>query len=610
MIAVPHYMFRTNKGLLPTGISPIRNWTSSLLTASLLLLGSAAIGFGQTAAKPPVGFVKVETSATTVTEGASSVPMEVRTSPFWIAENELSQAEFEQVMGRNPSPTKNAQLPVVNISWNDAIAYCNRRSDQEKLTRCYGENGQWNRECTGYRLPSEAEWLAAIGNPSPVPEALLKQSNLYRSGNSIAAVRQRADQGPSPVTEGPTTGSGIRNAFGNVWEWCWDFYHADRLIDTVDNPAGPQTGWERLARGGSFLTGERNWNHAFRSSFHPDLGSPFLGMRLARSIPGATISLPPRKTPDVGPINAPSPKVATDTQKIRSLWLSTLGEPQPLTHPIRVQQLETYTEATWTGRLLEFQGAPGVPWRALLMLPAGAGPHTKLPTVIVPFYDVDTSAGKDLGGRRYLPPSPRSMALLAVQQGMAALAIRWSGEAQGVGTLEVVADTERLYPGVTGLGFWAWQSRHVVDWLSDQPEVDPKRIGIFGHSLGGKMALYASAFDSRISAVASSEPGIAFEFTNYQDPWYWGEQLQKLPAGTDQHELLQLIAPRPFLLIGGNDSDGDKSVPVLQKAAGDYTAKGGAGKLVFLNHRTGHSMTPAAVSNAITWLRNELTAIR
>lgn len=184
----------------------------------LLVLSTSVLWSQAPPLTPPAGFVRVAASATELVEGATPVPMEVRTVPFWIAQNELSQQEFERVMGTKASVAKAAQSPVVNVSWNDAISYFNRRSDMEKLTRCYGENGQWDRQCTGYRLPTEAEWLAAIGNPTPVPEAVLQQSNLYRGGNTIAALRARADQGPSAVHVGPTMGAGVRNAFGNVWE--------------------------------------------------------------------------------------------------------------------------------------------------------------------------------------------------------------------------------------------------------------------------------------------------------------------------------------------------------------------------------------------------------
>lgn len=582
--------------------------SSSCLTLLLLAAAASSLSAQAPAAAPPQGFVRVEAAATRLEEGASATPMEIRTAPFWIAREELSQRDFERVMQRNPSRHKHPEHPVENVSWHDAIAYCNRRSDLEGLTRCYGPDHQWNRSCTGYRLPTEAEWLAAIGNPSPIPREILDQSSLYRGDRAVASIQQRAEQGSVAANSGPLFGAGVRNAFGNVWEWCWDRYHASRLVDTVNNPVGPQTGRERVVRGGSYLSRPGQWNHGFRSSYPPDEASPFVGMRLARSIPDATLSLPPRETTGIVPVSAPSGAAAPDTERIRRQWMEVLGEPPALKRPMRVSTVETYTEDTWTGRLLEFTGAPGVPWRALLMLPAGER-RESLPTIIVPFYDVDTPAGKDLGGRRSMPPGPRALGLLAVQQGMAALVIRWAGEAQGPGYLEMVADLGRLHPGVTGLGHWVWQSQRVVDWLVDQPEVDPARVGIFGHSLGGKMALYASAFDPRLRVVASSEPGIALSFSNYEDPWYLGERIKLLPEGADQHELLQLIAPRPFLLIGGDDSDGAKSVPVLEWAAGAYEAKGGKGKLAILNHGTGHAMTPEAVSSTVVWLQQELAAL-
>jgi formylglycine-generating enzyme required for sulfatase activity/predicted esterase len=572
---------------------------------------SAVIGFaqGSPGTSAPEGFVRVEAASTRIEEGASATPMEVRTTAFWIAREELSQQEFERVMGRNPSSRKGPNLPVENITWNDALAYCNRRSDMEGLTRCYGSNQEWNRDCTGYRLPTDAEWLAALNNMTDVPQEVWDQSHLYRGGRTVADIQQAANVGTRPTNAGPLVGAGVRNALGNVWEWCWDRYHAPRLIDSIDDPQGPQDGRERVIRGGSLLTAPRQWNHAFRSSYQPDQASPFLGMRLARSIPGEKLNLPPRELKGIVAINAPNGPSKPDTTRIRKQWLDMLGEIPAPKQPMRVSVVATYNESTWNGRLLEFTGAPGVPWRALLMLPVGEI-RKPLPTVIVPFYDVDTPAGKDLGGRRTMPPSPRSLGLLAVQHGMAALAFRWAGEEQGPGYLEAVAEISSMYPNVTGMGYWVWQSQRILDWLVDQPEVDRNRIGVVGHSLGGKMAIYSSAFDQRIRVIASSEPGIAFEFTNYQDPWYMGERLKLLPQGTDQHELLQLIAPRPFLLIAGEDSDGAKSVPVMEKAAGAYEAQGGKGKLVILNHATGHAMTPEAVSNVMVWLKQELEGIR
>ncbi|WP_417649362.1 alpha/beta hydrolase, partial [Enterobacter hormaechei] len=84
---------------------------------------------------------------------------------------------------------------------------------------------------------------------------------------------------------------------------------------------------------------------------------------------------------------------------------------------------------------------------------------------------------------------------------------------------------------------WIWDLQRVVDYLLTRPDVDPARIGIIGHSLGGKMALYGAAFDPRIKAVVSSEPGISLKFSNYQDFWYFGKAIEELPKDADQHQL-------------------------------------------------------------------------
>jgi len=84
----------------------------------------------------------------------------VTVSDFYISPYEVSQAEYSSVMDSNPSNFKGDNLPVENISWYDALRYCNARSEAENLTPVYtidGENVTWNREADGYRLPTEAE---------------------------------------------------------------------------------------------------------------------------------------------------------------------------------------------------------------------------------------------------------------------------------------------------------------------------------------------------------------------------------------------------------------------------------------------------------------------
>jgi hypothetical protein len=127
-----------------------------------------------------------------------------------------------------------------------------------------------------------------------------------------------------------------------------------------------------------------------------------------------------------------------------------------------------------------------------------------------------------------------------------------------------------------------------------------------GQSLGAKMALYAAALDDRITAAVVSEAGIGFSFSNYNSYWYLGEALAKLPPGTDQHELLALMAPRPLLLIAGNGDDNNKSWYYIHAAREAYSLFGDPRRLGCLNHGTGHTPTPEAVWRAMEWLEHFL----
>jgi pimeloyl-ACP methyl ester carboxylesterase len=270
--------------------------------------------------------------------------------------------------------------------------------------------------------------------------------------------------------------------------------------------------------------------------------------------------------------------------------------------------IENIYESAYTGTLGYLQVEPEFAEKIYVMRPPHAGTRL-LPVVIVPFYDVDAPAGANLGGRRYSPPGVRSFAYLAVQQGYMAVAIRWFGESYGESYYEAVANLRLRHPACTGMGKWVWDAQRLVDYLCSRADVDRKRIGIIGHSLGGKMALYAAAMDSRIHVAVASEPGIGFSHSNYDDFWYLGEALKNAPAGTDQHELLALMAPRPFLLIGGDSADGDKSWHYINAARPVYELLAAPRGIGYVNHRSGHSPTPDAVRLAMDWLRRSFSLV-
>jgi len=202
--------------------------------------------------------------------------------------------------------------------------------------------------------------------------------------------------------------------------------------------------------------------------------------------------------------------------------------------------------------------------------------------------------------------SVHSFAYLMVQQGYIAVAIRWFGESYGESYDEAVANLILRHPHSTGLGKWVSDAQRLLDYLSSLPEVDHDHLGIIGHSLGAKMALYAEAMDERITAVVASEGGIGLSFSNYDDYWYFGDFIHNWDKSVDQHELLALIAPRAFLLIGGDEYDTDKSWYYINSAKLVYNLLQKPQHIGYFNHRSGHTPTPLAVERSIEWLRHFL----
>lgn len=553
-------------------------------------------------ALPLVGadFVTIPAAQQRVQDPATGFHFPVQTGEFTLSRTEVTQAGYERLMGANPSRYRGPDRPVENVSWFDAIAYANRLSRSEKLSPCYRlPGGERQAACTGYRLPTSAEWAAAFGTADPAG---------FRSGSyqDPAPLLAREREGTKAVGSGRPNAYGVFNMGGNVWEWCEDWYSPEPALDAIRDPQGPPGGLERVIRGGSFLTGGSQWNKGLLSSRPPESKSRFTGFRLARTVaPALKPALPDaawlaqfQKRPEaMAPI-----ALNRSPEEIRRSWMRVLGAPDLPARPPSVRAIRALTDPTWNGQLLDLNIDPGFPTRLLVAEPVRK-PAGRLPVIIVPYYDVDTPAGADIGGRRFTRGGTRAFARLAAQRGMLAVAVKWYGEADGEGYDEAVFHHAARHPDVTPMGKWVFDLQRVVDYLLTRPDVDPSRIGIIGHSLGGKMALYGSAFEPRIRVIVSSEPGIGLKFSNYQDFWYLGPAIGRLPAGADHHELLALIAPRAFLLIAGESADGDKSWPFLAAAQKLYPQPEFLG---LFNHRTGHSPTEESVQLAMEWLERFL----
>jgi len=204
---------------------------------------------------------------------------QVTLSSFYMGKCEVTQKEYQEVMGINPSNFKGDNLPVENVSWHDAIEYCNKRSQREGLTPAYTRNGDnvtWNRSANGYRLPTEAEWEYACRAGT---------TTAYNTGANISDntgwYSANSGNKTHPVGQKPANAWGLFDIHGNVWEWCWDWYGSYSSGAQTD-PVGASSGTGRVLRGGSWSSSAEYLRSALRSVSYPYFRYGYLGFRLVR----------------------------------------------------------------------------------------------------------------------------------------------------------------------------------------------------------------------------------------------------------------------------------------------------------------------------------------
>jgi len=198
------------------------------------------------------------------------------TRAFWMGKCEVTQAQYQAVMGTNPGFFKGSDLPVENVSWDDAVAFCDKLTERERRAGRLPQGYV-------YRLPTEAEWeYAARGGNKGRGFEYAGSSTL----DQVAWNGSNANNKTHPVGQRIPNELGLYDMSGNVWEWCHDIYEENYYANnSLSDPTGPRAGVQRVLRGGSWDILPKYCRVTFRGRFSPDRGGRDTGFRVVASWP-------------------------------------------------------------------------------------------------------------------------------------------------------------------------------------------------------------------------------------------------------------------------------------------------------------------------------------
>jgi sulfatase modifying factor 1 len=214
--------------------------------------------------------IAIPAGQVTLTDRRTRRSWSVEVAPYLLGAFPVTRAQYASVTGQWPGEARGDRLPVAEVSWWDAVRYCNARSRRDGLTPVYrvhadGEGIDREPSADGYRLPTEAEWEYACRAGSTGPRYGPLDDIAWYRGNSQDRVHEVGGRQPNDW--------GLYDMLGNVWDWCWDRYDPEVY------------GSYRVLRGGGWFDEHWSCRASVRRRSHPTFRVDDVGFRLARSVP-------------------------------------------------------------------------------------------------------------------------------------------------------------------------------------------------------------------------------------------------------------------------------------------------------------------------------------
>ncbi len=317
--------------------------------------------------------------------------------------------------------------------------------------------------------------------------------------------------------------------------------------------------------------------------------------------PGApTGSLPPLLVDDEGRTIGTLERWQRRRAELAQTWREFLGTLEvDRGRPPAVDVIEEDSLGEVVRQLVRYEVEPGVATEAYVLVPpCQAGP---CPGVLV-FHTTTPESIRQPAGLSDVPEKHFGLAL--ARRGFVTFCPRnflWP-ETTRMAAQDETRRFRARHPRALGMAKMLFDGQVALNILAARPDVDASRLGCIGHSLGAKETLYLAAFDPRITAAVSSEGGIGTTMSNWDADWYLGGGIRQPGFAREHHELLALIAPRPFLLVGGDSADGTASWPFIEAARPVYRLYGTPPRLGLLNHGQGHAVPADAGRRMVEWL--------